>query len=141
MRKILLIISCCLFFILGACSSLTNKPLPTSSAHVENSNITIPVKIFSYRWGTKSEYGESAAIDVNIEPATIQPNSKITFSFDPKPKSIGDVHEVLNQNDAKVLGNASDGLLVPYTDGVHTYTYRAEWREGVVAFVFKVKVK
>lgn len=136
-------ICCCLFF--SACdssfSNIRNKPLPTSTAHVENTDIVIPAKLHTSRWGAGTNYGDSAASEVDVEPVVIPPNSKILITFDRNPKKIGRIHEVLNEKEVIVLDNLKSEILVPYTSGVHTYSYNAEWSEGNVAFVIKVEVK
>lgn len=136
-------ICCCLFF--SSCesifSNISNKPLPTSTVYVENTDIVIPAKYHAYRWGAETDYGDSAAIDIDIDPVVIPPNSKIVISFDKSPKKIGAIHEIFNDKDAVVLDNSKNEIFVPYSEGIHTYTYFAEWSEGHVVFVIKVEVK
>ncbi|WP_169089326.1 hypothetical protein [Paenibacillus sp. PL91] len=140
MRITVFSIFICLLFTLCACGMFSNKPMPTSTAHVENTDIIIPVKVHYYDWGGKYEYGDSATIDVEVEPAIIPPNSKIVFSFDRKPKEISSLREVLSREESNTLDSSSNEILVPYTNGIHTYAYTAKWPEGFVVFVFKVEV-
>ncbi|UKS27491.1 hypothetical protein LOZ80_00625 [Paenibacillus sp. HWE-109] len=136
-------ICCCL--LLSSCesmfSNIRNKPLPTSTAYVENTDIAIPAKYHTYRWGAETDYGDSAAIDVDVEPVVIPPNSKIVISFDRSPKKIGRIHEVLSEKESVALDNSKNEIVVPYSEGIHTYSYFAEWSEGHVVFVIKVEVK
>lgn len=141
MRVMLFIICVSLISTLCACSTFSNNPMPTSTAYVENTDIKIPVKVFTYHWRGENEYGDSSAIEMKIEPTIVPPNSKIIFSFDSKPKKMGSIHEVLNEKDVIVLDNTKNEILVPYTNGIHTYSYNAQWPEGGVVFVFKVEVK
>ncbi|GFZ76810.1 hypothetical protein GCM10008018_22850 [Paenibacillus marchantiophytorum] len=115
--------------------------MPTSTAHVENTDIAILAKYHTYRWEAEKDYGDSAAIDVDVEPVVIPPHSKIVISFDRSPKKIGTIQEVFNGKEAVVLDNSKNEILVPYSEGIHTYYYTAEWSEGNVAFVIKVEVK
>ncbi|MBA2943628.1 hypothetical protein HZF08_35730 [Paenibacillus sp. CGMCC 1.16610] len=136
-------ICCCLFF--SSCdsifSNIHNKPLPTSTAHVENTDIIIPAKLHTYRWGAETDYGDSAASDVDAQPIVVPPDSKILISFNRLPDKIGRIHQVLNEKDVIVLDNSKNEILVPHASGVHTYSYNAEWPEGNVAYVIKVEVK
>lgn len=107
---------------------------------MENTEISFQTKIFTYHWGPNHEYGDTDALSVNFEPVKVPPHSKITLSFSPKPKKYGTFYEVVPKEVEKKVENVEDGILIPYTEGIHTYVYNASWSEGGAVFVFKVEV-
>lgn len=139
MRIKLLIAFIGLLFTLSACSN--DKPMPTSTPYVEGTDIKIPVGIHVSTWQKKHDYGEGSAYEVNVHPVVIPPNSKIILSFDREPNKIEKISEVLSPNDSTLLDNSKNEIVVPYTEGTHTYAYLARWDEGYVQFVIKVEVK
>ncbi|WP_281888818.1 hypothetical protein [Paenibacillus sp. YYML68] len=145
MRIMLFTLWICCCMLLSSCESMfsntRNKPLPTSTAYVQNTDISIPAKYHTYRWGAETDYGDSAAIDVEVEPVIIPPHSKIVLSFDRSPEKMGTIQEIFKEKKAVVLDNSKNEILIPYSEGIHTYYYTAEWSEGNVAFVIKVEVK
>lgn len=134
-----LILFFCFIFPFAGCSYFSDEPIPTSIVSVEKSNKTIPAKIASYHWGS-SDYNDQAVVEMDLETITVPPNSKIVFSFERKPEKIGNIVEIINKDETKLIGAGSNEIIVP-VDGIHTYTYFAEWPEGGVLFAFKVEVK
>ncbi|MBH5319607.1 hypothetical protein I6N90_17560 [Paenibacillus sp. GSMTC-2017] len=140
-RRWLFLLYICLVFVLSACGKYTNNPLPKSSAYVGETDITVPVEIFSSYWAGQYDYGDTNAYEHFKTHTIVPPNSKIRISFDREPEKIVKVSEVINLEESKEVESIGNEINIPYISGIHTYTYSAEWPEGIVTFVFSVEVK
>jgi len=130
-----------LMLITSGCGKFSNMPLPKATAHVENSNISIPVGVTSSSWGLTGEsYGGPWDAMENKEPIQVPGNSKITLTFDHPPKEVK-ANENLSKDTFKKVNYESNQIAVPADKGIHIYSFIANWPKGTAVYALKVEVK
>ncbi|UUZ81937.1 hypothetical protein LJK88_46690 [Paenibacillus sp. P26] len=132
-----------LMILTSGCSAFTSKPLPQSSFTIVGKEQTYEAKVFSYSWGLKDNYGKSSAVGVQYDTVTVPSKSKLKLSFNPLPKSYGNLEEISGEDitNSKIIENYNTGFTVPEKPGTYTYYYSATWKEGSVAYIFRIKVE
>lgn len=142
--SVLLILAIALTFTLSSSISriFSSKPIPQSNFRIVGQEKMYNSKIFNYSWAGKYNYGESSVVGTPFDTVTVFANSKLEISFDNPPKEKGVLGHIFEEDiDNYVFSeDYSNIITVPERPGIYTYYYTGSWKEGSIAYIFRIKV-